>query len=429
MADFDELLNRDESLEHTGECEDCTRALSRRALFGGLLAGGIAMMTSGGLSMQAAFADANYTGDTLVVLSLRGGMDGLSAIAPIGDKDYAPVRPTTAISASSGIQLDSMFALNPALAPIKGLWDQGQFAAVHAVGTMDQTRSHFAAMEQIENAAPGTSVRTGWLDRVMGQRTATTPFQATTVGSSTTPRMALGPFPEMVIPSLSATKLNAASNADALAQWATLTNAMHARTDSAFATPVHSALAASMSAMNMKTVTPNVTYPKTALGGALSDVAAMIKSGSGLQIATVDQGDWDHHENAATRMTTNLGYLADALAAFAADLGPAWQKVTVVTLSEFGRRVKENGSAGFDHGHGNAMMIASGSGLTSSKVFGTWPGLAKANLRGGEDLAGTTDYRSVFAELLTQRAGMSSSQVATAFPNFSPSSVGVFKQA
>ena len=428
-AQLDAALNTDAALAHTGECEDCSRAISRRTLFGGLLVGGVAMMTSGGLSVQTAFAEANYTGDTIVVLSLRGGMDGLSVVAPLGDPAYAAARPTTALKADTAIKVDSMFGLHPTLAPLKPLWDAGQFAAVHAVGSMDQSRSHFAAMEQIENAAPGTSLRTGWLDRVMGQRQPTDTFSATQVGGTTTPRMAQGPFPEMMIPSLAGTKLNVASSATDLATWQTLSTAMHANTSSPLSTPVHAALQASMAALGMKATTPSVTYPKTSLGGALSDIAAMIKTGAGLQIATVDQGDWDHHENAASRMTTSVGNVADSLAAFAADLGPLWNKVTVVTLSEFGRRVKENGSAGFDHGHGNVMLLAGGASLTSSKVFGTWPTLEKSKLRGGEDLAGTTDYRSVFTELLTKRAGMTSSQAKNAFPNFDAQSVGAFKSA
>lgn len=428
-AQLDAALDTDAALAHTGECEDCSRAISRRTLFGGLLIGGVAMMTSGGLSVQAAFAEGNYTGDTIVVLSLRGGMDGLSVVAPLGDPAYAKARPTTALKESSAIKVDSMFALHPSLAPVKSLWDAGQFAAVHAVGSMDQSRSHFSAMEQIENAAPGTSLRTGWLDRVMGMRKTSDTFAATQVGGSTTPRMAMGPNPEMMIPSLAGTKLNVASSATDLATWQTLSTAMHANTSSPLATPVHAALQASMAALGMKTTTPSVSYPKTSLGGALSDIAAMIKTGAGLQIATVDQGDWDHHENAASRMTTSVGNVADCLAAFAADLGPLWNKVTVVTLSEFGRRVKENGSAGFDHGHGNVMLLAGGSSLTGSKVFGTWPTLEKSKLRGGEDLAGTTDYRSVFTELLTKRAGMSSSQARDAFPNFDAQSVGAFKNA
>lgn len=424
---FDELLDRDAAQQHTHQCEDCTRALSRRSLLGGLLAGGVAMMTSGGLSMQAAFADSAYTGDTIIVLSLRGGIDGLSALAPLGDPNYAPARPTTAISVSSAIPVDAMFGLHPSLAPLYPMWAANQVAAVHAVGSMDQTRSHFQAMEQIENAAPGSSIRTGWLDRIMSTRAAGTPFQATTVGQSTEPLMADGPFPQMVVQSLARTRLRGAKTTADLKGWMSLTGVMHENTDSPLTASVHGALAASMTALGLVTApAPSVTYPTSPLGGALSDIATMIKSGIGLQVATVDQGDWDHHTDARRRMTAGLDNLAACLAAFAKDLGPAWKRVTVVTISEFGRRVRENGDAGFDHGHGNVMFLASGSGLTGAKVFGKWPTLAPSKLSNGEDLAGTTDYRSVLTEVFTKRAGMSAAAARTAFPGFTATPVGAF---
>lgn len=427
MADqFDRMLNRDESLAHTDECADCTSALSRRALLGGLFAGGVAMLSSGGLAVQASFADTGYTGDTIVVLSLRGGMDGLSAIAPLGDASYAAARPTTALGASDTIALDSMFGMHSALQPMKSLWDAGQFAAVHAVGSMDQTRSHFSAMEQIENAAPGSSVRTGWLDRVMTLRDASGTFTSSTLGQSTEPLMTAGPYPQMVMQSIATTKLHAAKDTIELRNWMKLTEAMHSNTGSPFGDAVHNALEATMTTMGMAANKTTVTYPTTPLGSALSDIAAMIKANVGLQVATVDQGDWDHHSNARERMTTSLSNLSACIAAFVQDLGELWSKVSLVTLSEFGRRVAENGSAGFDHGHGNVMFLASGSGLSSAKVFGQWPGLALDQLRGGEDLAGTTDYRSVLTELFSKRGGMTSSQAATAFPGFTPIAVGAF---
>jgi uncharacterized protein (DUF1501 family) len=426
---LDSALQTDEAHEHAQECTECTSAISRRSLLRGLLAGAATTVTGGGLSVQAAYAEPGYAGDTLVVLSLRGGMDGLSAVAPLGDPYYSLARPRTALTEAQALKIaspDNMFGLHPALAPINDLWARGQFAAVHAVGTMDTSRSHFAAMEQIENAAPGTSLRTGWLDRAMGTRPTTSTFQATQVGGNRLPRMSQGPFQEMAISSLPRTRLVGAETPQTLAQWTTLTDGMHAQTSSPFAASIHTALTATLSAMGVPAVAPGV-YPKSGIGTALSDVAALIKSGLGLQVATIDQGDWDHHANMAPRVAANLGDLAEAIAAFAADLGPVWQKVTLVTLSEFGRRVKENGSAGTDHGHGNVMLLASGSGLTKSAVFGTWPTLAKEKLSGGEDLTGTTDYRSVFAEVLRNRCGLSPEDLRTAFPGFSPSNVGAFR--
>jgi uncharacterized protein (DUF1501 family) len=426
---LDAALKTDEAQEHAHECAECTSAITRRTLLKGLLAGAATFVTASGVSVQAAYAEPGYTGDTLVILSLRGGMDGLSAVAPLGDPYYALARPVTAITQAQALKIASsgnMFGLHPSLAPVLPLWKQGQFAAVHAVGTMDATRSHFAAMEQVENAAPGTSLRTGWLDRVMGTRPATSTFQSTQVGGSKLPRMSQGPFQEMAVSRLSDIRLVGADTPEKLSQWTQLTDGMHAQTASPFAASVHTALAATKSAMSMPGVETG-SYPQTDIATALSDVAALIKSGLGLQVATIDQGNWDHHANMAALVATNLSDLAAAIAAFAADLGPAWKKVTVVTMSEFGRRVKENGSAGTDHGHGNAMLVASGAGLRSGSVFGKWPTLAPEMLSGGEDLAGTTDYRSVFAEVLRNRCGLTSAAIATAFPGFKPTAVGAFR--
>jgi uncharacterized protein (DUF1501 family) len=426
---LDTALQTDEAQEHAHECAECTSAITRRSLLKGLLAGAATFMTAGGVSVQAAYAEPGYAGDTLVILSLRGGMDGLSAVAPLGDPYYSLARPRTAITEAKALKIaspDNMFGLHPSLAPILPLWQSGQFAAVHAVGTMDATRSHFAAMEQVENAAPGTSLRTGWLDRMMGTRPAASTFQATQVGGDRLPRMSQGPFQEMAISSLPKTRLAGADTPEKLSQWTQLTDGMHAETASPFAASVHTALAATMSAMSVPGV-PTGTYPKTDIATALSDVAALIKSGLGLQVATIDQGNWDHHANMASRVASNLSDLAEAISAFAADLGPAWKNVTVVTMSEFGRRVKENGSAGTDHGHGNAMLVASGAGLTSGSVFGQWPTLANEKLSGGEDLAGTTDYRSVFAEVLRNRCGLTAEAISAAFPDFRPAPVGAFR--
>jgi uncharacterized protein (DUF1501 family) len=423
------LIETDEASEHIVQCDDCTSAVSRRSLLAGLMVGSASIITASGAAVQTAYAAPGYTGDTLIVLSLRGGMDGLSAVPPIGDPAYAGLRPTTAITPTQGVKLDETFALHPSLAGLKPLWDKGQFAVVQGVGSMDRTRSHFSAMEQVENAAPGTSVRTGWLDRVMGLRETTTPFQATQVGGSNVPRMSQGPFNEMALTTVAATKLSPAATPASLTNWTKLIDGMHANTNSPFTNPVHTALAATMSIMNMPVNNTTVVYPATPIGNALKDVAAIIKGGLGLQVATVDQGDWDHHENAGPRMTKNLQMLSDALVAFVADLGDFWKKVTVVTLSEFGRRVKENGTKGFDHGHGNVMLMASGAGLNKAQVYGAWPTLDKTKLDRGEDLAGTTDFRSVFAEVLTKRCQLSTANVATAFPNFKPTVVGAFKQA
>jgi len=149
----------------------------------------------------------------------------------------------------------------------------------------------------------------------------------------------------------------------------------------------------------------------------------------GLQAVAIDVGDWDMHSGLGNagggEFATKAGEVAAALAAFATDLGSTFDRVSVVTLSEFGRRVEENGSGGVDHGHGNAVLLAGG-GLVGSRVHGTWPGLADAQLDDG-DLAGTTDYRNVLAEFLVKRAGLTNSQLGSVFPGLTPQFVGAFR--
>ena len=177
-------------------CEE-NKQLTRRGVLGRGLAAGAAGALAGlvgeGLSTRLAFAAGAYTGDTLVVLSLRGGFDGLSAIAPIGDPDYYKNRPTIALPKSQAIGGDAMFGLHPAMAPLLPMWKNGTLGAVHAVGQPNPTRSHFAAMEEMERAAAGTSVRSGWLDRMLGMTGATGPLAGVSVGNAMPARLFGGP--------------------------------------------------------------------------------------------------------------------------------------------------------------------------------------------------------------------------------------------
>src|SRR3954454_7499175 len=169
-----------------------TAQVSRRTLLAGAGAlgalGAVVGVAGPSAATQLAFAGTAYTGDTIVILSLRGGFDGLSAVVPVGDPAYFAARPTIAIPASRAIKLDAMFGLHPALAPLKPIWDAGGLAAVHAVGQVNPTRSHFDAMATMENAAPGSSLRTGWLDRMIGLSGPGSTFALTAVGSATTPQ-------------------------------------------------------------------------------------------------------------------------------------------------------------------------------------------------------------------------------------------------
>ncbi|WP_433383315.1 DUF1501 domain-containing protein [Actinoplanes sp. CA-142083] len=391
-------------------------SMTRRGLLGAAALSGLA---SAGLSTSLAFAaEPGYRGDTLVVLSLRGGFDGLSAIAPIGDPDYYKARPTIGLPKSQVIAGDGTFGLHPALAPLLPAWKAGQLAAVHAVGQGNPTRSHFAAMEAMENAAPGTSIRTGWLDRMLGATGASGPLAGVSVGHAMPARLFAGPAPAVSMSSID--KFTLAGDSDKRPIAAALRQ-MYADGPAIAADKAVTALRTLPAARSA------TTYPATELGAALRDVARLIKAKSGLVTAAVDCGDWDMHDALGTavkgqRMYDNLTELATALAAFTADLGPdGMAGVTLLTISEFGRRVEENGSRGADHGHGNAMLLLGG-GVRGGKVYANWPGLSPGALVAG-DLAVTTDYRSVIGEILRSRCGFGA--LDAVFPGVKPSSFGL----
>lgn len=393
--------------------------LSRRGVLGRAAAAGAAGALTGlvgdGLASSLAFAAGPYTGDTVVVLSLRGGFDGLSAVVPHGDPAYYQNRPGIGVPKSALLGGDAMFGLHPALRPLLPLWQSRQFGAVHAVGQPNPTRSHFAAMEELERAAAGTSLRTGWIDRMLGVAGASSPFQAVALGAAMAPRAMVGPNPDLSLRGIDEFALGGQA---ANRPMADAVRALYADAPALLAAPANAALTALGTTATLKSAgyaaAGGAVYPAGALGDALRDVARLIKAELGLMVATVDVGDWDMHQGLGTpvagqSMYDKLHELALALAAFAADLGPAWQNVTVVTLSEFGRRVAENGAKGTDHGHGNAMLLLGG-GVRGGQVHGRWPGLAPDALVAG-DLAGTTDYRTVIAEVLQRRCGLATADI------------------
>lgn len=407
--------------------------VSRRTLLAGTAAigaiGGVIGIAGPSAATQLAFTGTAYTGDTLVILSLRGGFDGLSAVAPVADPAYFAARPSIAIPVSRAIKLDAMFGLHPALAPLKPIWDSGSMAAVHAVGQPNPTRSHFDAMATMENAAPGSTIRTGWLDRMIGLTGQVSTFASSAVGAATTPPSMIGPNPELAIRTVDSFVLSGANTPTEQTRWVTALNALYSGASAPLALPAKAAVDAfsTMSALKAAGYVPanGAIYPKGTLGDALRDLARIIKAGIGLRAATIDVGNWDMHTGLGASdsgwMYRQLIELGQALAAFNQDLGSKMADVTLVTLSEFGRRVAENASGGLDHGHGNVSLVMGG-GVRGGKVYGRWPGLAASNLVDG-DLAGTTDYRTVLAEALEQRAKLSST---TVFPGLSTARLGMF---
>ena len=386
------------------------------------------------LSTQVAFAAPDYTGDTLIVLSMRGGFDGLSAVVPYGDPDYAAARETLKVPQGELLAgtTDGYFGLHPSLAPLKPFWNAGTFGVVQACGLWAPDRSHFEAQAEMERAAPGTSARTGWLDRVVGVNGLTgSSFQAVQVGGSLPPESLLGPNPELALRSLDGFRLSGGTTPADRALWDAALRSMHADSPAALKQPSYTTLDAIETVANMGEASSyapanGAVYDTGSnFAKSLRDIARMIKGGVGLQVACIDYGNWDMHSGLGALRpsgTTNGDYwfaddlleFSEGLASFMTDLGSMMNDVTIVTLTEFGRRTQENDSAGVDHGYATAVMYAGG-GVKGGSVKGTWPTLAKAASVDG-DLNVTTDYRTVLREILSQRCRVSAADLSSIFP-------------
>lgn len=360
---------------------------------------------------------------TLVVVFQRGGADGLNIVVPFGDKAYYQHRPTIAIPApgkdpAAALDLDGFFGLHPALRPLAPLYKDGHLAIVNAVGSPDTgNRSHFQAQDIMESAAPGNkTVSTGWLNRYLQSAPdpKATPLRAAAIGEAL-PKALRGPAPALTIGNLNAFNLSGGGD---------LFQSMYDRDANALLTGAAREMFDAMALL--KTVDPSkyqpadgVNYgpPNDAFGQALRQVAQLIKANVGLQVAFIDvRGDWDTHQSETTRLAPLLQGLGRGLAAFHRDLGDRMQDVVVLTMSEFGRTARENGNAGTDHGHAN-VMFAMGGPVKGGKVYGKWPGLQPEQLNEDRDLALTTDFRDVFAELLVRHLECRTPDVV--FPRYS----------
>ncbi|GAA4119151.1 DUF1501 domain-containing protein [Nocardioides fonticola] len=405
------------------------RGLSRRGVLQGAGLAGLTYAVGStvvSMSPAAAAGTASSMGtNTIVVLSLRGAADGLSLVVPHADPAYYASRPTIAIPKASLLAADSAFGLHPNLAPLLPLWNAGKLAAVHATGLAVANRSHFSAMEELEDADPGSKLRVGWLNRLLGTDDQTSPLQGLAVGDITT--QFYGPQPVMSFSSLEEAEIAGDDKWDPTHQ---RVRSLHKAWD-ASKSPMAAAFRSTMAAVDglapaKAQADTSAAFPDTDLGRALASVSRTVRGKVGVGVVTVDQGDWDMHTDLGTltrgRMIDNVTDLAGSIAAFFADLGPLADSVTLVTISEFGRRVVENSNAGLDHGWGNVMFLA-GAGVKGGTYYGTWPGL-KNSL--DADLTVTTDYRSVLAEIVRTRT---SASLATVFPGFTPTPIGAMRSS
>ncbi len=413
-------------------CRDFTRSrLSRRSLLQGAAAVGGSMAVTqlfGDALMQATFAG-TPGGNTMVVISLRGGIDGLGVVVPHADPGYYSARPSTAVPVGSLLCKDAMFGLHPAMAPLEPLWQSGELAAIQATGLRVPNRSHFAAIEEVEDAAPGSDARTGWINRMIGLGSTPGTLDAVQLGMNFPTTAMVGPRPVLAAQDLTSLQLPGLDDNPA-PRYSSLQTAWGSASGPLASGAQEAVNISKGPGQQLKTMADSTTpYPTvwnaTPFAEPLKNAAKLIRANIGTDVIAIDAGNWDLHTNYGTiawgSMQSNISGLAQALAAFMTDLGSLRSRVTVVTISEFGRRVAENGSQGFDHGWGNVMLVA-GAGVKGGQYYGTWPGLGSGSLIDG-DLKVTTDYRNVLGEIVSKR--FPDRSVPALFPDLAIAPVGV----
>jgi uncharacterized protein (DUF1501 family) len=363
----------------------------------------------------------------LITIFQRGAVDGLNMIVPFGEREYYAARPSIAVkkpgAADGAVDLDGFFGLHPRLASLKPLWDSHQLAIVHATGSPDGTRSHFDAQDYMESGTPGVkSTQEGWLNRYLHakEHAEATPFRAVALAPQM-PRSLQGLEPALAIGQIGQFGIRAGQATDMVqasfeSEYAAAADQVLNKTGGQAFDAVRMLKAADPSKYQPEN---GADYPRSGYGEALRQIAQLVKADVGLEVAFAEAGGWDTHVNQGSSVGQLAGRLDDfarGIAALARDLGDRMSDVVILTMSEFGRAVAENGNRGTDHGHGNAMMIIGGQNVRGGKVYGRWPGLAREQRYDGRDLAVTTDFRSVFAEVVTSHLGVPDTR--TIFPGF-----------
>jgi uncharacterized protein (DUF1501 family) len=371
----------------------------------------------------------------LVAIFQRGAADGLNVVVPHGEKAYYDLRPTIAVPRPAAgekredvaIDLDGFFGLHPSLAPLKPLFDQRSLAIVDAVGSPDPTRSHFDAQDYMESGTPGIKATDdGWMNRALPKQPGkVSPVRAIALGS-VLPRAMQGSKPAIALQSLDAFQVR---NPQAARQFQQLYLRSTDPVLQATGRETFEA-AAMLQSVQKESYQPagGAEYPRGRFGDSLRQVAQLIKSDVGVEMAFADIGGWDHHVNelgqraSEGQLATLLREYGQALSAFWRDMGDRMRDVVLVTMSEFGRTARENGDRGTDHGHANCMFVMGGA-VKGGQVYGKWPGLEKEQLYEGRDLALTTDFRDVLGELVARHMGNPSLQGV--FPGYDPKFLGL----
>jgi uncharacterized protein (DUF1501 family) len=359
-------------------------------------------------------------GRRLVVIFQRGAADGLNVVVPYREKNYYSMRPGIAIPDNQVLDLDGFFGLHPSLAAFKPLYDQGHLAIVHAAGSPDMSRSHFDAQDYMESGTPGMKgTEDGWLNRALqaedlrhrcaGTCEQHTAFRALALGSQV-PRTLAGKVPAIALSNLNNFAVGAhgptpsvASNAFEAMYGESGDRILHATGDETFAAVkmLHDANPAQYKPA------AGIEYPNNDFGKNMMQIAQLLKANLGVEAAFTDVGGWDTHQNQGGvngQLSDRLREFSNAISAFWRDMGDEAENVTLVTMSEFGRTARQNGTGGTDHGHANAMFVLGGN-VKGGKVYGRWPGLSDHELNEGRDLAVTTDFRQVLGEAVSKTIG------------------------
>jgi uncharacterized protein (DUF1501 family) len=364
---------------------------------------------------------------SFVVVFQRGACDGLNTVVPYGDGSYHSLRPTIGIPAPKGggrdsaLDLDGYFGFHPALEALLPLYKEGALAPVHAVGSPDNTRSHFDAQDFMESGTPGVkSTDDGWMNRFLVSEPApqANPFRGVAM-TPTLPRSLQGKAPALAIANIRDFLIRPAAG-----------QAVAKGFEEMYAGAVHDVLHGTgeetFEAIDFLkkadpaqyTPAPGVTYPQGRYGESLKQIAQLLKADVGVEVAFTDVGGWDHHAGEGGvqgQLSQRLRELSNGLSAFHQDLGPRMQDVVLLTMTEFGRTARENGNRGTDHGHASVSFIMGGA-VRGGKVLGKFPGLAPDRLYEGRDLALTTDFRDLVSEVLVRHMGVK--DLRTVFPGF-----------
>lgn len=349
----------------------------------------------------------------LVVIFQRGACDGLNVVVPYAEKNYYSMRPTIAIQKKDVLDLDGFFGLHPAMSAMKPLYEQGHLAVVHAAGSPDPTRSHFDAQDYMESGTPGLkSTVDGWLNRALQVETLEekpSPFRAVALGPEV-PRTLQGKVPAVAVANLQDFSVGGRGP-----KTTAVSDAFQAMYDESTDAVLHGTGQETFEAVKMlKAADPGgykpangVVYPTTPFGNSLKQVAQLLKANLGVEAAFSDIGGWDTHQNQGAengQLANRLKEFSEGIAAFWRDMGDQAENVTMVTMSEFGRTARQNGTGGTDHGHANVMFVLGGA-VKGGKVYGQWPGLKDEQLNEGRDLKVTTDFRNVLGEAAYKTLG------------------------